>query len=59
MTTNSSILRQPIHIDPTQSDAVANKESAKLSRREFLTYAWGTALVLLTAESAATRRLAP
>ena len=57
MTTNSERLRQPIRSDPVQSDVAINTEGAKLSRREFLTYAWGTALVLLTAESAATSYL--
>lgn len=59
MTTNTSLLRQPIRVEKpaSQPDATTPPEHAKLSRREFLTYAWGTALVLLTAESAATSYL--
>lgn len=57
MTTNNPLLRQSTHNNPMPSAEVVDKERAKLSRREFLTYAWGTALVLLTAESAATSYL--
>jgi len=41
----------------TQPDGASQPDRATLSRREFLTYAWGTALVLLTAQSAATSYL--
>ncbi|MCB0065333.1 MAG: Rieske 2Fe-2S domain-containing protein, partial [Caldilineaceae bacterium] len=59
MTTNTTALQTPLmQPDVTQPERSQEEiERAMMNRREFLTYAWGAALAILAAETAATSYL--